>query len=403
MLWRNPICSLPFAEPIANTLGPEFAQQPLGRRVQALRKAAFRELMLLANGQARRRLKRVPKDVRSILWVYTWTTVGDAIMDLAPRLLVPRGIAIDLLITPALAPLFSSDGRLHRVHSDPGALPDDFDFVLLDSLRTTSLRLKSRRYAQLPFASMRGHNAGEHFDRAAFADRRIRQLFGLPLADVVAPTLDLGESGGKVFEEERFRIAVPLGARVARMRYAHWNEALARIVSGWPKDVASPQFRFLGQGASARKDLAAIGNEFVANHGVVEIDSGDLRKAAFDVAECDAFLGVDGGLMHVAVGVGTPGLALFAGIDPAFRLRPKATMRGVASRRRRLRSRRGRGRGDLSPGPAGLRQCAPGRGLASRRPCSRSSFRPGTTSPTCACASRASGLIRPSRTSWCCT
>ena len=329
--WHNPICTLPFAEPVANTLAQEFAGQRFGRRARALGKIALREMALRVNGQARRRVERVPASVRAMLWIYTSTRVGDAIMDLAPRLLVPRRVEIDLLIAPALAPLFATDRRLREVHTDPNALPPDVDFILLDSFRTASLRLKAKRYPRLPFASMRGHNAGEHFDRVAFADRRIRQLFGLPVEEVVQPELDLGESGGKVFEEERFRIAVPLGARAARMRYAHWNETLRRIVSAWPKGLAPPQFRLLGQGESARKDLGAIGGEFVAAHCMAELDSGDLRKSASDIAECDAFLGVDGSLMHVAIGVGTPGLALFARIDPAYSLRPASTMRALRS------------------------------------------------------------------------
>jgi hypothetical protein len=263
--WRNPICTLPFAEPVANTLAQEFAEQRFGRRVRALGKTAIRELALLVNGQARRRVEGVPTSVRTMLWVYTSTRVGDAIMDLAPRLLVPRRVEIDLLIAPALAPLFATDRRLREVHTDPNVLPADLDFILLDGFRSTALRLKAKRYPQLPFASMRGHNAGERFDRTAFADRRMRQLFGLPAAEVAAPTLDLGDAGGKVFEEERFRIAVPLGTRLARLGHASWKETLRRIVSAWPNPVAPPPwFRFFGQGESARKDLAAIGNDFVA-------------------------------------------------------------------------------------------------------------------------------------------
>lgn len=331
MHWRNPICTPPFAEPIAHALDEEFAAQRLGRRFQALRKAAFRELVLLGNGQARRRVERVPEGVRRILWVYTWTTVGDAIMDLAPRILVPRHVAIELLIAPALAPLFASDRRLRRIHVSPDSLGDDMDFVLLDSFRSTSLRLKAKRYPALPFASMRGHNAGERFDRVAFADRRIRQLFGLPTGEVVQPRLDLGETGARVFDGERFRIAVPLGARVARMRYAHWSGALRKIVAGWPQGVARPLFLLVGQGASARRDMKSIDADLVADHATSEIDSGDLRKSALDIAECDAFLGVDGGLMHVAVAVETPGLALFAGIDPTHRLRPQSSMHALGS------------------------------------------------------------------------
>ncbi len=327
--WRNPIHAMPFEAPIANALAEEFAALRLGRRVQLLRKAAVRELMLVGSGQSRRRVERVPGDVRRMLWVYTWTTVGDAIMDLAPRILVPRRVAVDLLIAPVLAPLFAGDRRLRKVHSSLETLTGDIDFVLLDSFRTTSLRLKAKRYAGLSFASMRGHNAGECFDRVAFADRRMRQLFGLPLEEVVQPRLDLGEAGGKVFDDVRFRIAVPVGARVARKRYPHWNETLAVIVAGWPRHMAPPLFILLGHGESARRDLRAIGPAFVAAHAVSQVDSGDLRKAALDIAECDAFLGVDGGLMHVAMAVGTPGLALFAQVDPAYFLRSVGTMQAL--------------------------------------------------------------------------
>ncbi|MDQ2734824.1 MAG: hypothetical protein M3Y55_07515 [Pseudomonadota bacterium] len=327
--WRNPIHAMPFEAPVANTLADEFAALRLGRRVQLLRKVALRELTLVGNGQSRRRVQRVPGDVRRMLWIYTSTSVGDAIMDLAPRILVPRCVAIDLLIAPALAPLFVGDRRLRKVHSNLETLGRDFDFVLLDSFRTTSLRLKANRYAKLPFASMRGHNAGECFDRVAFADRRMRQLFGLPLEDVVQPRLDLGEAGGKVFDDVRFRIAVAVGARVARKRYAHWDEALASIVAGWPRHMAPPLFALLGHGESARRDLRAIGPTFVAEHAVSQVDSGDMRKAALDLVECDAFLGVDGGLMHLAMALGTPGLGLFAQVDPAYFLRPGGTMQAL--------------------------------------------------------------------------
>ena len=112
---------------------------------------AFRELALRANGQARRRVEQVPQHVSSLLWVYTATVIGAAIMDLAARVLVPRRVEIDLLIAPALAPLFAADRRLRQVHTDPNVLPDDIDFLLLDSFRSTSLGLKTKRYPQLPF------------------------------------------------------------------------------------------------------------------------------------------------------------------------------------------------------------------------------------------------------------
>ena len=106
----------------------------------------------------------------------------------------------------------------------------------------------------------------------------------------------------------------------------HWKDVLRNIVAQWPKGLAAPEFRLFGAGETARRDRAAIGKEFVAAHCSDELDLSDLRESLIDVAECDAFLGVEGALMHIAVGVGTPGLALFAGVDPAYSLRPGGTM-----------------------------------------------------------------------------
>jgi hypothetical protein len=325
--WRHPIHGMPFDDDIVNDLAAEFREQPLGRRVQALRKAAARNAMLVLGGQAHRHVRRVPPGTKRLLWVYTWTTVGDAIMDLAPRGLIPPEIEVDLLIAPALAPLFARDRRLRAVHTEAAACPADVDFLLLDSMRTASLRMKRSRYRTLPFATMRGHHAGERFDRAAFADRRLRQLFGLPLGEVEAPRLDFADDRPPAPAGDRFRIALALGARVPRKAYPHWPETIAAIRDGWPADTPPPEFRLVGQGRSARDPEAKVMASPAASACVARVDSGSLDATALEIASCDAFLGVDGGLMHVAVGVGTPGLALFTRVDPAWFLRPGSRMR----------------------------------------------------------------------------
>ena len=324
---------MPFGDEVANALEAEYREQPFGRRLQARRKAWARDAMLLVTGRSRLHRQRVPETTRRLLWIYTWTTVGDAIMDLAPRRLVPEGIAVDLLIAPALAPLFATDRRLHAVHVDPAGCAGDHDFVLLDSLRTSSLRLLRRQFGGVPFASMRGHHAGERFDRAAFADRRLRQLFALPLGPVEAPHLDLGPEHGRRDPGgvAPFRIAIPLGARVPRKLYRRWDEVMALLRTGWPAGLPGPEFHLVGQGGSARKQWSGIALAALGPGIVSHIDSGDLGKTARDIAACDAFLGVDGGLMHVAVAVGTPGLALFTGIDPRYFLRPDSTMTPLRS------------------------------------------------------------------------
>ena len=325
-LWRHPIHGLPFDDTVDNDLAAEFREQPLGRRAQAVRKALARDAMLVFTGQAYRHVKRVPAGVRRMLWVYTWTTVGDAVMDLSPRRLIPASIEVDLLIAPALAPLFTGDSRFRAVHTDAASCADDYDFILLDSMRTASLRMKRARFRRLPFATMRGHHAGERFDRAAYADRRLRQLFRLPAGPVDAPRLEVERDPRLRGDGDRFLVALALGARLKRKMYPHWAEVIDGLCERWPNDRPGPEFRLLGQGRAAREQQAELLELPLGSRCVSRVDAGALDATARELAACDAFLGVDGGLMHVAVGVGTPGLALFTRVDPVYFLRPGSSM-----------------------------------------------------------------------------
>ena len=329
---RHPIHSMPFDDgDVANALEEEYRERSPGQRFLARRKVLARDLALLLSGQARRHVQAVPASTRRLLWVHTWTTVGDAILDLAPRRLIPSTIDVDLLIAPVLAPLFRTDRRFRAVISSAGQCAADYDFILLDSLRTGSLRMKAERFRNVQFATLRGHQAGERFDRAAFADRRMRQLFGLPSGPVEAPMLDLGEDRPSAHDRGHFRIALALGGRLQKKLYARWPEVLEALVAAWPATLPQPEFVLVGQGASAKAQRDAIDHAATGAATTSLISSGSLRKTAVDIASCDAFLGVDGGLMQIAIGVGTPGLALFSRTDPAYFLRPGSTVNALAS------------------------------------------------------------------------
>ena len=330
---RHPIHALPFEDSIANALEAEYREQSFGRRFQARRKAFGRAAMLVLGGQSRLHVEEVPHGTRRMLWAYSWTTVGDAIMDLAPRSLLPPQVAVELLIAPHLAPLFATDARFRRVHVDPAACGAGFDLLLLDSLRTSALRMRRKHFADVPFATMREHQAGERFDRAAYADRRLRQLFGVATGPVVGPHIDLADETPRRGTTGRFRIGLALGSRLPSKLYPHWLRAIHMISAGWPASAPKPEFALLGQGDSARRQRDELTAAPLPNDAstLSLVGSGSLRKTAIDLAGCNAFLGVDGGLMHVAIGVGTPGLALFTRVDPVYFLRPESTMRPLAS------------------------------------------------------------------------
>ncbi len=322
---RHPIHAMPFDD-VANALEDEYRARSPGQRFDARRKALLLDLRLLLGGQSRRQVRAVPASTRRLLWVHTRTSVGDAILDLAPRRLIPSRIDVDLLIAPALAPLFQSDRRFRAVVSSAAQCASDYDFILIDGLRGSSLRMKAERFRAVPFATMSGHRRGERFDRAAFADRRLRELLGLPGGPVEAPRLDLGADLPSAHDPGHFRIALALGGRMQRGLYSHWPEALTALAAAWPAARPQPEFVLVGQGVSAKAQRDAIERAATGLPVTSLVGSGSLRKIAVDIAACDAFLGVDGGLMHIAVGVGTPGLSIFVGGDPSYALRPGSTM-----------------------------------------------------------------------------
>lgn len=327
---KHPIHGLPFPGPVPNRLREEWEAMPRRDRSRRLRKVFQRDLAILATGQAGLCVERVPLAARKVLWLYNWTTLGDSIMDLAARFSVPGQIQLDLCITPALAALYAADARFANVYTRVDDCPQDFDFVLLHELSTHSLRDKRRRFRRVPFAPMLNYIIGEQFDRAAFADARLRHLFGQPGAAAPTPALHLGASPAR--PANRFDIALALGARDPRRRFPHWNAALLAILRLWPAGRPVPRFRLLGSD-NAADDLASLSHGLLAGYAENLVGRTSLIDAAHVVRDCDAFLGTDGGLMHVATALGKPGLALFAGIEPGLRLPAGASLRSLFAQR----------------------------------------------------------------------
>lgn len=322
--WRHPIFDMPFQSEILNDLEAEYRCQSRWDRAAAIRKVLQRELLAGLTGQASLRVERVPPGTRRMLWIYGWTALGDSLMDLAVRKHLPRSIAVDLLIPPATESLYRGDPFLNDVHCRPEQCSGDYDFVLLQHMSARLLRTKAQIAPRAPFSSVLGYLNGERFDRMTFAQRRMEQLFGIakrpPASQHLRASTEAPQCG------DRLHIAVALGARDPRRTFRNWSEALQQTIEQWPRDRASPLFVLLGD-STAQRDVASFPPEFVDQYCRVEIGHSDLRSVAASLARCHAFVGMDGGLMHMAAALGKPGLAVFAKIDPLMRLRPDTAMR----------------------------------------------------------------------------
>ncbi|WP_028311022.1 glycosyltransferase family 9 protein [Derxia gummosa] len=307
--------------PIDHELDREHAARPRRLRINLARRLVLRDLGEILSGRFGRRCMRIGPEVRRVLWVYGWTTIGDSVMDLAARDCFPPRIEVSLCISPRLAGLYSHDPRFARVFTDRDRCGDDYDLILVQDFNTATFKWLRRRYPRLPYAGIIGDLRGERLDRPGFTQGRIRALFNHPgrkhaprLAPPPRPPA-LPPSDGP-----RTEVAVALGANDPRRRVNDWGRLLPLLAERWPTRLPPPRFHLLGIG-NAREDADQLDPAWRATHCVDHVDALDLETTSALIHRCAAFVGPDGGLMHVAVGHGKPGCAVFfPPIRPEWRL-----------------------------------------------------------------------------------
>jgi len=322
---RHPAYGLPFDAEVPNELAAEWAELSAPARRSRLRHAMQRDLALLLAGQSQMCVDRVSSPPNKLLWIFNWTTLGDAVMDLAARASIPAGAVVHLCIAEPLAPLFARGAGFGRVFSQLEEGDADYDLMLVHEINTHTIKAKDRLWPRAAFAPILNGSMGERFARTAFCDARVRHVLGLAAGAPLMPRLDLGTASPRT---PFFEVAVALGARDPRRRYPHWNALLEGLATQWPGYAPPLRYTLLGSD-NAAIDVASIAPAFMAQRCRNLVGQTGLLDAALALRDADAFLGTDGGLMHVAAALGRPGVGLFAGIDPAYRLAAGSPLRGL--------------------------------------------------------------------------
>jgi heptosyltransferase-2 len=117
------------------------------------------------------------------------------------------------------------------------------------------------------------------------------------------------------------------GAHAART-YRQWSDVIRRLIATWPPGQPFPDFLLVG----SRNGLAFVEPVMAAfSPGKARSFVGalSLRSTARLISDCDFFLGPDGGLMHCAVSLDVPGVALFARSRPELLLPPATDMQPI--------------------------------------------------------------------------
>lgn len=260
------------------------------------------------------------------LWLYRGVPqIGDALMDLAPRsYLADLGLSMDLCTEPHLAQLFTDDPFFDKVFTPENIGDSAYDFVIVQSHKSRSLRDKRRLFKDLPWVSMQGFYTGPEFHRAEFATRRLLDLSGRsidpaaffrhsrqklkPLQALTHPSPDL--------RARRLAIAFALGGVDPLRTYQRWAEVAQLLAVLFDLTVT-----LLG---SSNAQVAA--REFIAsfpNQTRNLVDQTSLADCRVVMQAQDVVVACDGGLMHLAVTTDAALVSLFhEGVNAAWRLPP---------------------------------------------------------------------------------
>lgn len=305
-------------------------------KLQALKRYLHKRLVLAWTGQAGLMRRQAPAGARVLVAYFGADNIGDALMDMAGRrLLKGSGWQVDLLVDPRLAPLFAEDDVFARVISDPEEIdPEAYGYVLLNNLNLRTLRRKRELLPRLPFCSMVGFFYAIDFNHIELGFFAFNEVFGLGLpGDALLasaqPYLPAGDSrylaaleALDARSEAPPTVLVAVGGREVYRTYRHWP-ALLRHLDRADSPWAGWRFILIGSenGLADAEAICREARRFIQVES--RVGQTDLFECRALMARSRAFIGADGGLMHLAHTTGIPTLSLFSvEVRPCMRLTP---------------------------------------------------------------------------------
>lgn len=265
-----------------------------------------RRIFMLLTLQNLLERKRFPEDIKKVLWInMTAPSLGDALMDTAGRVLL-EPFELTLVTHEANAPLFENDPFFKKVYARNN-LPQrvESDFVILDSYSPRTVFLKLRLAPSKRYVGLFGYLNAYEVHRAIFSFRRLEWLTGKYTADTVYLTVGLsrGVKGYKVAGTKK-RLAIAVGGEWAFRTYGEWGAVIERLAS---HDI---DILLVGSsnGCVEALRLADTFGERLQNF----VGATTISEVAAILRGCDAFVGADGGLWHLASACGVPSVALHA-------------------------------------------------------------------------------------------
>lgn len=322
-----------FRHSLNSQIEATLATESFLRRQKQNFKLLRRWLVFKTSGQASLLHEHLPAPPARILWLnFLNNRIGDSIMDLSGRALL-GAFEVDLLTDKSQAELFATDRYFKNVFSNPALVdPSRYDFALVDYINTESLRLKRKWFPALPFASLYGFFSGPEVNRTLFSCYRIHHLLRYPHTEVelqrfLTPQIFIEDERSPLpTKDGRKRVALALGGLNPYRTYGKWAEMILHLRKIWPLGKPFPQFILVGS-ENGRQSVESIKTALAGCEVISLVGTLSLRATARVISDTNFYVGADGGLMHCAIALKLPGVALFGNhISPDFRLPPGAKL-----------------------------------------------------------------------------
>ncbi len=291
-----------------------------------------RSLFLRLSGQKKLELEYIPKSCQRILWINTSIrNIGDAVMNLSGRVLLKDKYQLDLLAVSSYAELFSNDDVFQNIYTDVTRLQDNYDLIILDTVKSRSLNVKLKYYKNIPFCHLRGHFDGIEFNWVDFSFHRINALLSYPynqqqLEQLSDHHLCLPKCINWFKSSKPYIVIAVGGEDVERRSYGYWAEVIDYILT-----------------KNSNYDVVLVGSENgleIADRLMQcypeltnFVNQISLLETSKVIAECSIFIGCDGGLLHIAAGFHKLGVGLFGYFAPKFRLTQRSSMQSIYDER----------------------------------------------------------------------
>jgi len=270
-----------------------------------------------------KRQEVITEQQKRILWIqWVDSYLGDSLMDLSSRVLL-EGKKVDLLTKEYTAKIFDNDTVFNCVFTDSSQLnPDDYDLLIIDSYRESSLGSFVDRLSHIPHVTLYGYYNVDNFNRLYFSFFRINQLLLNPCSEqhikntakpLLPITLSDKATVDKICLPNEF-ITIAIGGVWKERTFHNWQGVIDTLLA---KGVIE---KIVLVGAKDAEEESKIICKQHHSNTINAVGKCTFNQTAEVISRSKLLICADGGLTHAANAVLTPVVCLFHELDPSVRL-----------------------------------------------------------------------------------